>query len=108
MNDSASPNYNKFAPLMNPVSHNQCKWVVPPKSEHELEEERRAREEVIKVGQQMKRDRLAKNRLLHKLTQELPQEPLQELPQEMLQDLLQKLPQELLQELPQEMPKELL
>ena len=79
MNDSSSLNYNKFAALMNPVSNEQRKWVVPPKTKKEIEDERRDQEERLKVGQQMKRDRLAKTMLLHKLTQEL----MQELPQEM-------------------------
>jgi hypothetical protein len=64
VNDPTATNHNKFAVLMTPVPNNQRIWVVPPKTDEEVEEERRAGEERRKVGQQMKLKRLASSPLV--------------------------------------------
>ena len=44
--------HDKFAALMKPVTTKQRKWVVPPKTEKEIEDERIDQEERLKAGQQ--------------------------------------------------------
>ena len=61
--DCTSPNYNKFAVFEVPVEEtpisNQTEWIVPPKSETEIQVEVNARVKRIELYQQKKLNRLA-------------------------------------------------